>query len=474
MLLAVALNIAAQPLTSPENISYTAQARKEGGYFHITFDIVLKDHIRSQEMVILTPIFVNGDQIRQQLAPAVIAGPKRYRVIKRLLAYDNPVFEQTPQVLIKRKRSPQAVSLSYAIPYEEWMPGADLLLATDENGCVNCGNIHNQYVVTQGVLPPLFTPEYRVSYITPVAEVKERSETFIARINYVVDRYELLPNFKNNATVLREVDAVINELLNDPYLTITHHTVTGYASPEGRFNSNITLSKNRAKSFMDYLQRKYGWDTSQISHDGKGEDWEGLRKAVSETAGFAYRDEVIRIIDNTPDIARRKQRLQALDGGRVYKMMLQDLYPPLRRNEFEVSYIARAFNVDEAREIIRKRPQLLNLNEMFMVANSYPKDSKEFKEVFDIAVRMYPDNIISKINAGAMEIETNSTDRAIERLKGIETAEAWNNLGVAYIHKGNPDLARQYFERAAKAGNANATHNLDQLKKKEENQKMYQ
>lgn len=463
-------------ISYPENIKYTSKISKEGNTLHINLEIVLDEvNIRSQEMLILTPVIQTKEHAGHRFAPAVIAGPKRYKVIERLLAYDNPVFEQTPQALIKRKnRSSQTLSLSYSIPFEDWLYGSDLYVYGDVSGCVNCGNSMNQYLVANNIVPPVFVPEYLVSYIVPEAEVKERSETFVARINYVVNRYELLPDFKNNATVLREVDAVIRELQNDPDLTVTHHTVTGYASPEGNFNSNVMLSEKRAESFMNYLQQKYNWNTANISHDGMGEDWAGLREAVLNTPDVPHRDRVISIIDDIADIARRKQALKALEKGSVYAMLLKELYPPLRRNEFKIAYIARPFNVDEAREVIHTRPQLLSLNEMFLVANSYPKDSKEFKEVFNIAVRMFPDNVISKINAAAMEIETGSIERAIEQLTGIETPEAWNNLGVAYAQNGDFASARRCFSYAIEGGNDNAVHNLEQLNEKEKNQNSYQ
>lgn len=469
ILLAAILPAMAGGIVYPENIKYSFNTKKVGNSLNIDLNISLDDvHIPGQGMLVLTPVLV-GENKEYRLAPAVVAGSQRYKVINRLLAYDNQVFEQAPQVLTKYNDSDKKITLSYSVTFEKWMHGSDLYLYGNVSGCVNCGSIEKQHLVGKNIVPPIFIPEYRASYIVPEAEVKERSETFIARINYVVDRYELLPDFKNNATVLAEVDAVIKELQNDPDLTITHHTVTGYASPEGRFNSNITLSKNRAKSFMNFLQQKYNWNISAISHDGKGEDWAGLRKAVLERSDIPHRDEVISIIDNTSDITQRKRTLEALDGGRVYAVLLKDLYPPLRRNEFEVSYIVRAFNVEEARKIILTRPQLLNLNEMFLVANSYPKDSKNFKEVFDIAVRMYPDNPICKINAAAMEIETGSAERAIERLEGIDVAEAWNNLGIAHAKREEFDLARRYFQQAIGAGNDNAVHNLDQMNKTENN-----
>ena len=102
---------------------------------------------------------------------------------------------------------------------------------------------------------------------------------------------------------------------------------------------------------------------------------------------------------------------------------------------------------------------------MFLVANTYPKNSQEFKEVFEIASRMYPDNPVAQLNTGAMELETGAVDNAIRRLEGINLPEAWNNLGVSYAQKGDYQKAQEYLNRAVQAGNGTAKNNAEQLKK---------
>ncbi len=100
---------------------------------------------------------------------------------------------------------------------------------------------------------------------------------------------------------------------------------------------------------------------------------------------------------------------------------------------------------------------------MFLVANSYDKGSDQFKEVFDIAVRLYPTDPIAQLNTAALEIETGAYDPAISRLQGINLPEAWNNLGVAYAMKKDYTTAMQYFDQAAQAGMQDAAANRDEL-----------
>lgn len=41
---------------------------------------------------------------------------------------------------------------------------------------------------------------------------------------------------------------------------------------------------------------------------------------------------------------------------------------------------------------------------MYLVANSYPKGGDDFIKVFDIAVRMYPDDEVANLNAAAVAL----------------------------------------------------------------------
>ncbi|NCU31654.1 MAG: hypothetical protein EOM23_01670 [Candidatus Moranbacteria bacterium] len=74
------------------------------------------------------------------------------------------------------------------------------------------------------------------------------------------------------AVVKPESYASINEIANvmneNPELMIA---ITGHTDSEGNDDSNLDLSKRRAKSVKDYLVDQFKIDASRISTDGKGE-----------------------------------------------------------------------------------------------------------------------------------------------------------------------------------------------------------
>ena len=127
--------------------------------------------------------------------------------------------------------------------------------------------------------------------------MKTLSDRHTAMFNFVVDRWELIRDFKNNAAEFNEVDRVIDEIRNNRDFEITEFEITGYASPEAPVDHNKMLAQNRANAFADYIVSKFGINRSSFNVNGHGEDWDGLRKAV-ESSSLSDRQAILNIIDN--------------------------------------------------------------------------------------------------------------------------------------------------------------------------------
>ncbi|MDL2319550.1 DUF3868 domain-containing protein [Alistipes sp. OttesenSCG-928-B03] len=414
----------------------------------------------SQMMLRVTPVLVNGlDSLK--FDEVVLVGRKRAKAFARKSAFDDRNNPAVTGEVIKMGRNMTTWSypITLSTEFRDWLHDAKLILHEDVSGCARWEGERTDHEVGR---PLLNRPAYQLAYIDPpVEEVKQRSETYSAYINFVVSKYDLLPNFRDNARVLAEVDEILTELRDDPNLTITELTITGYASPEGGYNFNIKLSENRAKSFVNYLRDKYNGQipADMMKVSWKGEDWDGLRKQIEES-DLEDKAAILEILDE-PDNAARKNKLKQLNGGRTYAGLLKNLYPILRRNDYTVAYVSKAFNLEEARQVIKTKPQHLSLNEMYLVANSYPKDSPEFKETMDVVARFYPDNEIVRLNEAVAWVENGAYDRAIPQLLQIEQPEAWNALGIAYYYTGDFERSQQFFRKAADAGLDAAAKNAE-------------
>ena len=113
-----------------------------------------------------------------------------------------------------------------------------------------------------------------------------------------------------------------------------------------------------------------------------------------------------------------------MNGGASYRVLLRDIYPALRHSDYAVRYTIRSFTVEEARELIYSDPRQLSLNEMFQVAQTMEPGSDAYREVFEIAVRMYPDDPVSNLNAALTAIDAGRLESARRYLaKTSDSAE---------------------------------------------------
>ena len=430
--------------------------------------------IRSNDALLISPALrpTGRSQVERILPPIQVNGRKRDIVLRRLSTPGSSRYVQG-EILneVRRKNGTmQDVNYRYTFPKEDWMNRADLVLVTMVYSCADCF----EYEDLKLVQSPLFNEVkstyvpagYKLTYIAPnVEEVKSRADKYSATFNFEVGRDELKREYKGNATELDKVNKVVSEVVKNKDLNITDFSIIGYASPEGNFDANQSLSARRAQAFANYLMSTYGIRRDQFSVTGQGEDWFGLKQVVRESS-IPLKNSIIDIIDLTPNPDARDAKLRALDGGATYNNLLQNYYPALRRTEYVIAYNVRAFDIEEAKQIIKTNPKLLSLKEMYLVARSYPATSREFKEVFDIATRLYPNEPIAIINASAADIEGGNYQAAIERLSKLSSnADAVNNMGVAYAKMGMHERALECFQMATNMGNMNAQYNLAELNK---------
>ena len=143
------------------------------------------------------------------------------------------------------------------------------------------------------------------------------------------------------------------------------------------------------------------------------------------------------MITNNPYDQTLKLKLREFRGGIPYQYLLRSVYPKLRVAICKVNYEVKNFKVDEAREVFKKRPQNLSLDEMFLVANSYPENSLEFLEVFETAARMYPEDEVAGINAAVASLSRNdlvSAERYLKRVNLKRNQPVYDNApGLAIV-----------------------------------------
>ena len=419
--------------------------------------------VGSARSLSLVPLLTDG-QHNVPLQEIIINGKRREKAYIRGLA----MSKQEPTAIIVPYNKRETLNYTQVIPYQPWMANASLQLVETLCGCGNYQEMTAQELITNDVSTEakrLSAMSPLIAYIQPTVEVvKTRSEQYEAHLDFPVNKYVILTDFMNNHSELVNIHSMFDKIQNDKNLTVTGISIEGFASPEGPLAFNEQLSKKRAVALKDYLVKNEKVPASVYNVTFGGENWDGLVKAL-EASSMKDKETFLNIIKNTTDDVKRKQEIMRVGGGVPYRTMLKEIYPGLRKVNCKIDYTVINFDVEQGRIIIRENPKYLSLNEMYQVANSYPKGSKDFVNVFDIAVRMYPNDPVANLNAAAVALSMKDLNTAVKFMEKADhtTAEFLNNTGVYNFLNGDIQRARAAFEQAAKMGNEAAQANLQQL-----------
>jgi hypothetical protein len=250
----------------------------------------------------------------------------------------------------------------------------------------------------------------------------------------------------------------INTLKSDKDLVITGVLIKGYASPEGSYTNNSSLAKNRTDAIARMVKDELP-NGVNISTDFEAEDWGGLREYVLASS-FVDKEAILSLIDSDLEPDPKEWKIKSTHPD-TYSKLLSECYPSLRRTEYQVKFDVKQFDVEEARALVNTAPQKLSLDEMYSVANTLPVGSEEYNEIYETAVRMFPNDPIANLNAANSALMRNDLVSAEKYLsKAGDSGEAITARGILAMKKGDLYKAKQLTAKAAQMGVEAAKNNL--------------
>ncbi len=430
-------------------------------YLTIDFDLSqLK--LRSDEDITLTPVVMTPDSSESIVFESVVIAGRtaRYRHERHNDLGGARLYE-----------AGKLDNLRYTATGDDatWLDDAVVKVRQTE-GC--CLKIKDRIEEIARLKRPRYTPMY--NYITPVGDsVKTRDLERRAYINFPVNRTEMYPEYMTNPQELSKIIHTIDSVRNDPDITITSIFIKGYASPEGPWNNNVRLARGRTATLKEYVETLYRFPHDFIKTSYEPEDWEGLRDYL-EHSSLANRDALLAIVnsDLEPDAKDHKLRR---DFPTDYKLILTTVYPWLRHSDYRIEYVIRSFTtLDEILHALRTAPQKLSLSEFYRAAQSMPVGSPEYNEVFEIAVRMYPDDVAANLNAANTAMRRGDYEAAavyLDRCGDEPTAVYARGILAALQEK--YEEAEEWFGRAARLKVADAPTALSQIKAIKEYNEQY-
>lgn len=430
---------------------------RNGGYMAV--DMVLdlqKLDVDRNRAVLLTPRLVNGnDSI--ELRSVGIYGRRRYYYYVR---NGESMITGKDERSYRASEKPDSIEYSNIVAYADWMDGATLAFHRSDYGC--CHTLLDEWDGALGRYVDAFFPE--LVFVRPQADtIKTNSLEGSAFIDFPVDKTVIYPDYRRNTAELGKIQATIDSVRSDRDITITSVWLKGFASPESPYSHNRDLAIGRTAALKEYIQQLYKFGDGIIETDYEPEDWAGLRRYV-ELSNIDHREEILALIDGdlAPDAKEAKIKRTY---PKEYKFLLQNSYPALRHTDYRITYTIRTFiDVEEIKRVMRERPQKLSLNEFYLAAQDYEPGTDEFSEVFETAVRMFPNDTIANLNAANAAMrrgDLSGTERYLK--KAGNSPEAVYAHGALAIRRKDYEAARRYMNEAKALGLEQAGVILEQL-----------
>lgn len=424
-------------------------------------DVSSLQKMKSNREVWFTPVLVSDITSDSLALPEFcIAGHNRYIILQRKA--HTPADVQA----LYRSKNVSSIPVHAVLDFQPWMEQAHMVYRAMECGC--CDEPVALADIPAGILdfvPRVYEAEW--AYITPPAEVKTRALSGSAYIDFPVNRTELYPDYRRNPEELASIRATIDKVRNDSDIKIDSLSIVGYASPEGSYSNNVRLASGRTSTLIEYVRDLYSFPMDILRKNSVPEDWGGLIKRL-EYLDIPNRDAILAIARDTtiaPD--PRNTKIQR-EFPAQYKWLLQNVYPALRHSDYTVYYTVVDYTDPVViGQVLRSDPGKLSLGEMFTYANTLNPDSDEFRDVFEIAVRLYPESEIANINAANTALRRKDFDSADRYLsKAGNSSDAVYLRGVAQAMRQNYTTALPFFKDAASKGFKPAADAIKQLEDK--------
>lgn len=433
---------------------------RSGAYIAVDMNLGLKDlAVEGNRAVLLTPRLVNGSD-SLDLPSIGIYGRRRYYFYVR---NGESMLTDKDEMSYKASEKPDGIAYHNIVSYADWMNGAVLSLHRSDYGC--CNTLLARQDGTLGRHTEAFFPE--LVFVQPEAEImKSRSLSGSAYIDFPVDQTVIYPDYRRNTVELGKIQATIDSVRNDKDVTITSVWLKGYASPESPYKHNTELAIGRTAALKKHIGQLYSFADNVIQTDYEPEDWAGLRRYV-EQSNIDHRAEILALIDSDMEPDAKEWKIKRT-YPEEYRFMLQNFYPALRHTDYRIDYNIRTFSdADEIRRIMAERPQKLSLNEFYLVAGQYEPGTDEFTDVFQTAVRMFPNDETANLNAANAAIRRDDFGTARRYLdKAGDSAEAVYARGALAVREGDYDTACRYLNKAKEMGLEQAGRTLDELDKR--------
>jgi outer membrane protein OmpA-like peptidoglycan-associated protein len=438
----------------------------------VSLQITAIQDVPVAQSIIIMPELEDQMSSRKVELPLIFINSRNQQIY-----FERELKNEYPDAMALRKKNGEDLQIDYLrnVKYEPWMENAVLKVKKLSCACKNMKDRGEELIGT--FRPPVKTakvaykPQLFPVYQVPPADksVKVREEKGSAYINFVVNKWNILPEYMSNTSELQKIHNSVNIVKNDSNVTIRNMVVEGYASPEGANSHNEMLSEKRTEALRNYLERIGLVRGIKMVASGKGENWDGFLKQLRNEANIPQRDKLLSIANAniSNDEKEARMRKEANEG---FRYMLNNYFPKLRVTNYNVIYTVRPFTVEESEVVFETRPINLNLNEIYKLADKYANNEQKYYSIIRKAYLLYPNDTYINLTMAYLAIKKGEANEAAEYLTKVKACpEKTLNEGLVAYLKGDLKKAVQLVEQAKQAGLQEASMQLEEFKKANKN-----
>lgn len=448
--------------------------QRVGDRMVVNFNLILDDfYLSPNQQVFLTPAIIGANETQVSELPSILLSGRNMHYVYLRTGETKATAKGTKYDIVKevyhKSKQKQTVMYNQTVPFEDWMLGNNARIRVYIDTC-GCGRqIASGF--REAKLPSPAEQMLAMPFPTPRPGIgKPINHHGEARVQFEVDKIELHEDVYrythritkrkhviDNRAELQTIHDSIQYALSDPNVEIESISICGYASPESPYEHNDYLATNRSRALSEYIGRKYNIPLDRCHYSAVPENWAGFRKQVENATDITERQrkDLLELIDKTCygplDYDAKEEALKNDPRyADVYREKIHpDWFPQLRVTTFDIRTQLKPLTPIQLRDVMAKNPNIMSLDEIYQVANSYEHGSPEFLNAMEVALQEYPEDPIANCNAAAVAIENKDYAAAARYLeKAGDSTEANVLRGIVATANGDITAARDLFRSA--------------------------
>ncbi|MDD2635591.1 MAG: hypothetical protein PHW82_08860 [Bacteroidales bacterium] len=282
--------------------------------------------------------------------------------------------------------------------------------------------------------------------------VKDIPDAKMGLVNYDKNRAELKHAERKRDEIVALKDYV-NAVNEDDRKEFTGVELISYASPEGPIDINTKVSNDRSKTIDKFVKNEFRKiedfkEDSFFKYLVTEEDWDGFKKAVSES-DLADKDLILRVVNMNTDPVKREQEIRNMT--QTFEELEKLIHPMLRRSEVLVNVMLIGNTDAEIDSLFNADPAKLSVEELLYLGAMAESADKKLA-VYTKTTELYPKDWRGFNNLTCVLCKKGDLKAArttIEKAKSLEAnATVFNVLGNVYLAEGNIEEAKTSYQSA--------------------------